>query len=134
MQRLDIENILRVHEEVIRSSGGSQGVRDRPPLESALAQPFQSFGGEDLYPGIVAIGAALAYFIIQNHPFVDGNKRTGHAALEIFLNMNGYEIVADENEQELIILGVASSEINQNQFREWLAGSILPLDPQFSIN
>jgi prophage maintenance system killer protein len=59
MQRLDIENILRIHDEVIRTSGGSQGVRDRRPLESALVQPFQSFGGEDLYPGIVTKGAAL---------------------------------------------------------------------------
>ena len=71
-----------------------------PALESALAQPQMTFGGEDLYPTLVDKAAALGYALIKNHPFLDGNKRTGHAAMEVFLVLNGYEIHADVEEQE----------------------------------
>src|ERR1041385_8258646 len=108
MTSLDLELVLQIHAEVIRVSGGSDGLRDRNALESSVSQPFQSFGGQDLYEGIVAKAAALGYFIIANHPFVDGNKRTGHAVMEIFLNLHGYEIGALQYEQELVILSVAA--------------------------
>lgn len=75
-------------------SGGAVGVLNLPALESALAQPRMTFGGEDLYPTLVEKAAALGHSLIANHPFVDGNKRTGHAAMEVFLMVNGCEIQA----------------------------------------
>jgi death-on-curing family protein len=86
------------------------GVFNLPALESTLAQPRMTFAGADLYPTLVEKAAALGYPLIQNHPFVDGNKRTGHAAMEVFLVLNGHEIRAAVDEQERIILQVAAEE------------------------
>jgi len=91
-----------------------------PALESALAQPQMTFGGEELYPTLVDKAAALGYALIKNHPFLDGNKRTGHAAVEVFLVLNGYEIRATIDEQEHVILQVAASEIDREEFTAWL--------------
>ena len=93
-----------------------------PALESALAQLRMTFGGEDLYPTLVEKAAALGYSLIANHPFVDGNKRTGHAAMEVFLMMNGWEIQASVDEQERVILQVAAGEMKREGFTEWLRG------------
>jgi death-on-curing protein len=89
-------------------------------LESALAQPRQTFGGSDLYPTLVEKAAALGFSLIANHPFVDGNKRIGHAAMEVFLVLNGQEIDADVNEQERVVLAVAAGEMTREQFTDWL--------------
>src|SRR5215510_6017718 len=109
MRYLSLEEILSLHSLLIAQSGGSSGLRDRGALESAAAQPEASFGGEDLYPGLEAKAAALGHSLIQNHPFLDGNKRIGHAAMEVFLILNGFEIEATVDEQEELIIGVASS-------------------------
>ena len=87
-----------------------------PALESALAQPQMTFGGEDLYPTLVDKAAALGYALIKNHPFLDGNKRTGHAAMDVFLVLNDYEIRATVDEQEYVILQVAASGIDREEF------------------
>lgn len=81
---LTIVEILDIHQQVTQRSGGAEGIRDLGALESAIAQPRMTFGGEDLYPTIVDKAAALGFSIVMNHPFIDGNKRTGHAAMEIF--------------------------------------------------
>jgi death-on-curing protein len=94
-------------------------------LESAIAQPRMTFGGEELYPTILEKAAAICFSIVKNHPFVDGNKRAGHAAMEIFLLLNGYEISASADEQEQIILQIASSKINRAHFEEWLKGHLV---------
>jgi death-on-curing protein len=85
-----------------------------------------TFGGEDLYPTIVEKAVALGFSLIQNHPFVDGNKRTGHAGMEIFLVLNGYQINADVDEQERVVLRVASGEIGRDAFTEWLRAHLEP--------
>jgi death-on-curing protein len=79
-----------------------------------------TFGGKDLYPSIVEKAAALGYSLIQNHPFLDGNKRTGHAAMEVFLFLNDFEIQSSVDEQETIILHVASGETDREAFTGWL--------------
>src|SRR6267142_168705 len=106
MRYLSIDEIISVHAKVIAQSGGILGLRDRGALESAVAQPEMTFGGDDLYPSIAEKAAALGHSLIQNHPFLDGNKRVGHAAMEVFLVLNGYEIRAPVDEQEQIILTV----------------------------
>ncbi len=84
-----------------------------------------TFGGEELYPTIVEKAAALGFSMIKNHPFVDGNKRTGHAAMETFLVLNGFEIEATVDEQEKIILQVASGELGRDDFTDWLRAHIV---------
>jgi death-on-curing protein len=117
---LTLSEVLEVHRQVMAQSGGAEGLMHLPALESALAQPQMTFGGEELYPTLVDKAAALGYALIQNHPFLDGNKRTGHAAMEVFLVLNGYEICAAVDEQEHVILQVAASEINREEFTAWL--------------
>ena len=125
MRYLSLEEILSLYSLLIAQSGGSSGLRDRGALESAVAQPETSFGGEDLYPNVESKAAALGHSLIQNHPFIDGNKRIGHAAMEVFLVLNGFEIHASVNEQEELIIGVGSGRISRNELSEWLANHVV---------
>ena len=120
MRYLGLKDVLELHRLLLRASGGLAGVRDLGMLESAVAQPLMTFGGQDLYPTLADKAAALGFSLIKNHPFNDGNKRVGHAALETFLVLNGYEIAADVDEQERVILGVAAGEIDREAFTGWL--------------
>jgi death on curing protein len=124
---LSVEQIIEIHARVIHQSGGSSGLRDRGSLESSVLQPLQVFGGRELYPSLVEKAAALGYFLIQNHPFVDGNKRIGHAAMETLLVLNGFEISASVEEQEVIILSVAQSARSLVELTEWLAEHLAPI-------
>jgi len=120
MRYLTLNEALAVHDQVMRQSGGAVGVLSLSALESALAQPRMTFGGADLYPTLVEKAAALGYSLIANHPFVDGNKRTGHAAMEVFLMVNGFDIQASVDEQEQVILQVAAGAMKREEFTEWL--------------
>lgn len=120
MRYLTLNDALDLHRHILEQSGGLAGIRDFGALESALAQPRMTFGGLELYPTLIAKAAAFAYSLISNHPFVDGNKRVGHAAMEIFLILNGYEIEASTDEQEQVILGVASGGIDREELTDWL--------------
>jgi death on curing protein len=120
MRYLTLIEVLELHRRVIERSGGAVGIRDLGLLESAIAQPRMTFGGEDLYPSLIQKASALGFSLIMNHPFVDGNKRTGHAATETFLILNGMEIAAGIDEQERQILSLASGEVDRDAFAEWL--------------
>ena len=130
MRYLSLEEIIAVHAKVTAQSGGILGLRDRGALESAVAQPEMTFGGDDLYPTIAERAAALGHSLIQNHPFLDGNKRVGHAAIEVFLVLNGYEISAPVDEQEQVILTVANGRMSRAELGEWLKSRIV----QSSLN
>lgn len=117
---LTLGQVLELHRRLIEQSGGSMGVRDVGALESAIAQPQMTFGGEELYPTLVEKASALGFSLVMNHPFVDGNKRVGHAAMEIFLVLNGYEISASVDEQEQIILKLAAGELKREDFTSWV--------------
>ena len=120
MRYLSVTEIVSLHSAIIARSGGGAGLRDRGALESAAAQPEMSFGGVDLYPTLADKAAALGHALIQNHPFVDGNKRVGHAAMEVFLVLNGYEIDASVDEQERVVLTVASGQMDRAALSEWV--------------
>lgn len=79
MRYLTIAQVLELHRRVLEQSGGIAGLRDRAGLESAVAQPWMTFGGADLYPTLAAKAGAMCHALVQNHPFNDGNKRVGHA-------------------------------------------------------
>lgn len=120
MRHLSIADILELHERLLADSGGASGVRDLGALESAVAQPHAAFGGHDLYPDLVAKAAALCFSLVMNHPFIDGNKRIGHATMETFLLLNGHEIDCDVDEQERVILQLAAGDLSRNAFTEWV--------------
>ena len=124
MRYLSLQEILVLHEKVIAQSGGILGNRDPAALESAVAQPEMTFGADDLYPTLAEKAAAPGHSLIQNHPFLDGNKRVGHAAMEVFLLLNGYEISAQVQEQEQIILSVASGGMSREELGRWLSQKI----------
>ena len=125
MRYISLEEIITLHAKVTAQSGGIVGLRDRGALESAVAQPEMTFGGDDLYPTIAEKAAALGHSLIQNHPFLDGNKRVGHAAIEVFLVLNGFEIGAPVDEQEQNVLTVASGEMTRTELGEWLKRRIV---------
>ena len=117
---LSLAEVLELHRRVVAEWGGSAGLRDLGALEGALAQPRQTYGGADLYPSLEEKAVALGFALIRNHPFVDGNKRVGHAALEVFLVLNGHELHATIDEAEQIVLGVAAGEIDRTEFLGWV--------------
>ena len=126
MRYLTVNEVLETYSRVVQQSGGAIGILDLGALESAVAQPRMTFSGQELYPTIVEKASALGYSLIQNHQFIDGNKRTGHAAMEMFLVLNGYEISAPVDEQVEIILQVASSQMEREAFTDWLRSHIRP--------
>ena len=127
MRFLTLPEVLEIHRQVIAQTGGAPGIRDLGALESAGAQPRQTFGGDDLYPSLAEKASALAFSLIQNHPFVDGNKRTGHAALETFLMLNGHELHATVDEAERVILGVAASRLTRENLVRWIQDHLAAL-------
>lgn len=116
---LDLERVLRTHVSLIERYGGAQGVRDVGLLHSAIAMPQASFGGELLHKDLFEMAAAYLYHIVQNHPFVDGNKRTGAACAIIFLAINNIEIEGDEEELVELTLAVAQSQAGKQQIAEF---------------
>lgn len=125
---LTLEQILDIHNQIIAQTTGSSGISNKGLLESAIAQPQMTFDGQELYTTLPEKAVALGFSLIKNHPFVDGNKRTGHAAMEVFLILNGFEINAGVEDQERIILQVASGEMTREEFTHWLESVIIPLN------
>ena len=124
---LSLAEVLKLHGLIIERSGGSDGLRDLGMLESALGQPRQTFGGEDLYPSLPSKTAALGFSLIMNHPFIDGNKRVGHAATEAVLMLNGFELRAEVDDAEAEILAVAAGQRTRDEFQAWIEKHVRPL-------
>ena len=117
---LSLEQVLDLHRRQLRRFGGPAGLRDRGALESAVARPQMTFGGEDLYPEIEDKAAALMHSLVMNHPFVDGNKRVGaHASLMLLL-ANGVEPTFSPAELTAITLATARGEVNAEALSIWL--------------
>ncbi len=117
---LSKEQVLMLHERLIEATGGSKGIRDKGMLDSALANPFQSFGGEELYPSIQAKAAQLCYGLVKNHAMLDGNKRLGTHVMLVFLALNGYELTYSQKELSDIILALAAGEIHADDLLQWI--------------
>ena len=111
---------------VVDAAGGSLGLQDLGPLESAVAQPQATLEGCPLYPDVNSMAAALGYSIVANHPFIDGNKRAGHAAVETCLWLNGGELDAPLDEQEAVMLAVAAGSLDREGLAAWLATRVSP--------
>ena len=112
--------VLRMHEELIATAGGSSGIRDESLLEAALAAPFVSFGGVDLYPTLEQKAAHLGYGLIKNHAMIDGNKRIGAHTMLVFLALNGIRLQYTQEELYTIILDVAAGKSSQDNLLTWI--------------
>lgn len=120
MKRLSKEQILMLHSHLIEEYGGSDGVRDYNLLDSALENPFQSFGGEELYPTLQAKAARLGYGLIKNHCMIDGNKRIGTHAMLVFLAINGIELDYTQKELYETILAIADGSLEYEYLLKWI--------------
>jgi len=117
---ISINDILVLHEKSINDFGGSHGIRDVGLLESAIARPFQTFGGEDLYPTTFEKAAALAESLIINHPFVDGNKRTGMLAMVSLLINDQYQLNASSDDLYNFVINISTGALSFDGKVEWL--------------
>lgn len=112
--------ILKLHELSIQKYGGSHGVRDEGLLDSAIARPFQTFDGSDLYILTIEKSAAIAESIIINHPFIDGNKRTGFLAMLAILKIGDMNLIASEEDVYQFTISISTGGIKFDQIVEWL--------------
>jgi death-on-curing protein len=109
-----------LHKILIQQFGGSLGIRDTSSLASALSRPFQTFEGNELYPTAVQKAASLIESILVNHPFIDGNKRTGYVLMRLLLIEQGYDIKATQEEKYNFVIRIASGKSNFNDIIYWL--------------
>jgi len=122
---LEVEEILLIHEQLLADHGGASGIRDRGLLDSALARPKQHFFYQE-DKDLSSQGAIYTASIIKNHPFVDGNKRTGFVAGVLFLELNGHRFNASEEDATCAVLALASGAIKEGQYAEFLRGLFNP--------
>jgi death-on-curing protein len=119
IQYLTPEQVLFIHNQLTIETGGAHGVRDIPMLLSALGRPQVTFDGDDLYPDVFLKTAALMDSLIRNHPFIDGNKRTAITAAGIFLKLNGYNLIVENDEMVRFTLACAMSQNSLVQITQW---------------
>lgn len=120
MIRFSKEQVILLHQRLIETTGGSTGIRDEGMLESALSNPFQSFGDVELYPSIQAKAAQLCFGIVKNHPMIDGNKRLGTHVMLVFMALNGYELLYTQQELSNTILDLAAGKIGFETILQWI--------------
>ena len=117
---ISVQQALKIHTIAIQKFGGAFGVRDMGSLESALARPFQTFGGDDLYPSIFEKTAAIGESLIMNHPFIDENKRSGYLLMEALLRYEGYKIIASDESLYNFVIDISTGSISFEEIVEWL--------------
>ena len=120
MKVLSLERVRALHDDMIDAFGGAPEIHDLGLLESALAAPFQTFGGEDLYPSLQAKAAQLGFGIAANHAFRDGNKRTGAHVMLVFLALNGVELDYTQDELSSTFLKVADGKMDSAMLLQWV--------------
>ena len=128
MNYLSAEQILFIHARLIEETGGSHGVRDLGMLLSAIGRPQASFDDQDLYLDLFSKAAALMESLIRNHPFVDGNKRTGVTAAGLFLHRNGYRLAATNADVVAITMKIAQSQSNLEELTIWFRDNSQPIE------
>jgi death-on-curing protein len=117
---LTLEQVLVIHEDQVVRYGGTSGLRDLTLLESAIFRPQSSFGGEDLYSTVFVKAAALAHSLILNHPFIDGNKRTGVVSSLVFLEINGYSLDVTQDQLVEMALKIATKVFDIEEIADWI--------------
>ena len=129
MRYLTVAEVLSLHRLLIEQTGGAAGIRDLGALQSVVAQPQMTFRGDDLYPSLEEKAAALCFSLVTNHPFLDGNKRVAHAAMETFLMLNGSELNAPVDEQERVMLSLATGQTSRDELVAWVRSRVVRSSP-----
>ena len=114
------EDVLKIHKILIDQFGGSHGVRDEGSLNSAINRPFATFDQHELYPAPIEKAAALLESIVTNHPFIDGNKRTGYVLARLLLLKSGLDIEATQEDKYELVIAVSKGEWKFEQIKNWL--------------
>lgn len=117
---ISIEQVIQIHEILINRFGGANGLRDLGLLESALSRPYQTFEGIELYEHAFQKAAAIIESLLINHPFLDGNKRTGYVVMRLILLENGWDLIADKEERYQFVMNIASGKMEFNQILNWI--------------
>lgn len=117
---IHIDDAVRIHDILIEKFGGTSGIRDIKLLESALSRPFQTFDQKELYPTPVEKAGALIESILNNHPFIDGNKRTGYVLMRLLLLNSGVDISATQDEKYEFVMAIAKGEYHLNDIIRWI--------------
>jgi death-on-curing protein len=120
MKRLLLESVITMHRALIAESGGLDGVRDMNMLDASINAPYHTFDGQNLYPTLQSMAAHLAFSLIKNHAFLDGNKRIGVLAMLVFLEINGLPISCTDDELVALGLGLADSSITESDLLDWI--------------
>jgi death-on-curing protein len=128
IQYLSVDQVLDLHRDLVSAFGGGVAVREKGLLEAAVARPAMTFGGEDLYGDLAAKAAALMHSLVLNHPFVDGNKRTGAAAAELFTECNGCAVQATDDEFEAVTVAVATGTVGIEALTIWFRQRLRVID------
>jgi len=118
--RLSVEDIIALHSKLIFRTGGLDGIRDAHLLDLSVNSPYHTFGGQYLYPTLQAMAAHLAFSLVKNHPFLDGNKRIGVFAMMVFLKMNGLPLTCTDDELEKLGWGLADGSITESELLDWI--------------
>lgn len=123
---IDLDDVLNIHEFLINKFGGSHGVRDENLLKSAISRPFQTFDKKDLYKSHIEKAAALIESIVSNHPFIDGNKRTGYVIMRLYLMENGLKINANQTDKYKFVIAIASGNLPFEKIVDWINKHKIP--------
>lgn len=124
---ISVHETLQLHETLIEAFGGASGVRDSGASKSALERPFQTFASVDLYPDPLEKASALIESILINHPFIDGNKRTGYALMRLYLLSRNLDISASQDAKYLFVIDVASGQVRFEEILHWLQNNTVGL-------
>jgi death on curing protein len=117
---IQFEEVIAIHSRVVKEFGGADGIRDKALVEAAIGRPFQTFGGQELYPSAIEKAAAILESILNNHPFVDGNKRTGYVLMRLILLQNGFDINASQKAKYDLVICVAKGDCKIEKIKDWL--------------
>jgi death-on-curing protein len=123
---LTLDEIIAIHQDQIARYGGSEGVHDWGLLESAVAMPAASFGGQFLHADLCEMAAAYLFHLVQNHPFVDGNKRVGAVAAYIFITLNHRRLTTDNDTYANLVLSVARGETPKSAVADFFRANAVP--------
>jgi len=124
---IGLDEALAIHTAIVNETGGAHGLRDTGGLEAALNRPHASFDGVDLYPEAVGKAAALLESVVKNHPFVDGNKRTGYVLARLTLNTFDLDLRAADDEEYDVVIQVATGQLDVDGIRAWLVPRLVPV-------
>jgi len=123
---LEVSDVLIIHKRLIHEFGGTLGLRDREILESAISRPYQTFDSKDLYPTVEEKASAIIESIVTNHPFIDGNKRTGYTLFRLLLLIEGKDIDSSQQEKYEFVISIAERKLDYDAILKWTRGKIKP--------